>query len=96
MGERVVFVAPLKGADGYVLNTIIRLVDGGENVLSSLRLADETYYTEPTIHAAIRRLERDGWISVERGGPRRANRYQVLRRPEHVERPRASNRGVSL
>ena len=67
-----------RGATRYVLNCIKKEIAIGNNAISYQYISDQTHYSEPTVQAAVKTLEHEHFIRVERGGSRRSNRYTVI------------------
>lgn len=67
----------LRGADGYVLEAIAESIEQGTPAISATALTFKTSYTRPTIQAAIRRLEKAGYLIVTRGHGRTPNHYRL-------------------
>jgi len=67
-----------RGAARYVLNCIKKEIALGNNAISYQYISDQTHYSEPTVQNAVKMLEHEHFIRVERGGSRRPNRYTVV------------------
>lgn len=65
-------------ATDNVFKTIRQQIADGKTGISLLKLAVESGYSVPTVQKAVRELERMAYIRVERGGPRRASRYELV------------------
>jgi hypothetical protein len=71
------YTTPLKGARKDVFETICRQLAAGQAEFSYLDLAVASDYSLPAVLTAVRFLEAQGRILVERRGAGRANRYAI-------------------
>lgn len=67
-----------RGAARYVLNCIKKEIALGNNAISYQYISEQTHYSEPTVQSAVKMLEYDNFIRVERGGSRKPNRYALV------------------
>lgn len=67
-----------RGAAGHMLRVLKEQIAAGNTDLSLLDLAVLSGYSLPTVHAAVRQLEADSYISRQFAGPHRCTRYALI------------------
>jgi hypothetical protein len=72
---------PLKGSRALVLQTLVRFSCGGICVLSYDQISHLCEYSPNSVMNAIRSLQDDCFISVEKKLGERRNSYRILKNP---------------
>jgi DNA-binding transcriptional regulator GbsR (MarR family) len=81
MTETATLARPLKGARALVLQTLIRFSKNNLCVLSYDEISHISEYCPNSVMSAIRSLEQECFMSVEKTLGERRNTYRILKNP---------------
>jgi DNA-binding transcriptional regulator GbsR (MarR family) len=81
MTETATLKRPLKGARALVLQTLVRFSNDNVSCLSYDEISHLSDYCPNTVMSAVRQLEDECFIRVEKRLGERRNTYRILKNP---------------